>query len=169
MAEQRLAGKIALVTGAGKGIGRAIAKRFAEEGATVVLVARTEMDIQSAAEEIRAVGGNAQALAGDVTDATFTASAFGTVRERFGRLDILVNNAGRTAGGRIENASVEALRDCLELNVVALFAWMQEAILMMKETADDTGKIGRAGPCGRIGRRPAGAAATTRANTRCAA
>ena len=133
--------RVALVTGAGKGIGRAVATLFGRHGASVVLVARTEADVVSASEEITAAGGRALPMPGDLTDDAFVERLFQKVREEFGRLDILVNNAGTALGSPVETQTIEALRGCLELNVVAAFACMQQAIRLMKETNHDSGKI----------------------------
>ena len=135
-----LDGKIALVTGAGRGIGRATAELFGQQGATVVLVARTAAEIDAVAAAIGAAGGTAVAIAGDITDDAFVAQLFTTVRQEFGRLDILVNNAGIAPGGSVEDMPVADLRRCLELNIVAVFALTQQAVRLMKETGSG-GKI----------------------------
>ncbi|MBI2300944.1 MAG: SDR family oxidoreductase, partial [Armatimonadetes bacterium] len=135
-----LDGQVALVTGAGRGIGRACAELLAAEGAAVVLVARTAEEVSAAAAQIRAAGGEAEAVPGDITDDGFVKRLFEGVQARHGRLDILVNNAGIAPGGGVAEQSVEALRQCLELNVVALYACLQQAVLLMRANGD-TGKI----------------------------
>lgn len=89
-----LAGCITLVTGAGRGIGRAIALRYAQEGATVVVTDIDPATAEAVVREIRSGGGNAEALRTDVSDPAQSAAAVDFAIDRFGRLDVLVNNAG---------------------------------------------------------------------------
>lgn len=89
-----IAGKIALVTGAGKGIGRAVALALAQEGAHVALLARTETDLQAVAEEIRRQGGKAALAAADVADRAAVEAAVQQLTAELGPIDILINNAG---------------------------------------------------------------------------
>ena len=90
----KLEGKIAIVTGAGKGIGREAALAIAEEGATVVAVARTQADLDETVKMIEEKGGKAVSLSRDLTDGQQVQSMVDTVVEKYGRIDILVNNAG---------------------------------------------------------------------------
>ncbi|MDP8909451.1 MAG: SDR family oxidoreductase, partial [Chloroflexota bacterium] len=90
----RLAGKTALVTGAGRGIGRAISERFAAEGAAVALVARTGSEVDDVAASIRRRGARAIPLAVDIADADQVAVAVGEIEGALGGIDVLVNNAG---------------------------------------------------------------------------
>lgn len=90
----KLEGKIAIVTGAGKGIGREAALAIAAEGATVVCVARTQADLDETVTMIENNGGSATSLSRDLTDAAQVDSMVASVLDQFGRIDILVNNAG---------------------------------------------------------------------------
>jgi len=92
--EKKLVGKIVLVTGGGRGIGRAIALAFAREGADICVAARTETQIQEVAREIEGLGQKALAVVTDVTDKDQVTQLSESVRQKFGRIDILVNNAG---------------------------------------------------------------------------
>jgi NAD(P)-dependent dehydrogenase (short-subunit alcohol dehydrogenase family) len=89
-----LAGRVALVTGAGRGIGRALALALADAGATVVAVSRTEDQVAAVAKEVRCRGGQAEARRCDVADDGQVAALMDFVGQRFGKLDVLVNNAG---------------------------------------------------------------------------
>ena len=100
-----LANQVAVVTGAGRGIGRAIALRFAQAGADVVVVSRTEENSNRVAEEIRALGRKAWALAVDVSDAAAVPAAAERILAEAGRVDILVNNAGVTRDGLLMRMS----------------------------------------------------------------
>jgi meso-butanediol dehydrogenase/(S,S)-butanediol dehydrogenase/diacetyl reductase len=90
----KLDGCVALVTGSGRGIGRAIALRYAREGAMVVAVDLAEESVRALAEEIRGAGGKADAFRADLGEPEQSAAMVARVAERFGRLDVLVNNAG---------------------------------------------------------------------------
>ena len=92
-----LAGQVAIVTGSGRGIGRAIALAYAQAGAHVVVTARTRSQIDSVRDEIVATGGTAIALTSDVTDRDGVATLVSQTIESFGRLDIVVANAGATS------------------------------------------------------------------------
>jgi NAD(P)-dependent dehydrogenase (short-subunit alcohol dehydrogenase family) len=104
---KRLQGRVGLVTGAGRGIGRAIALEFAREGANVAVSSRTTSELDSVVKEIRGLGSDGYAVAADMMDRAAIKKLVAEVVERFGRLDILVNNAG---GG-----SFKKLQDVLAL------------------------------------------------------
>jgi NAD(P)-dependent dehydrogenase (short-subunit alcohol dehydrogenase family) len=89
-----LAKKVAVITGGGRGIGRAIALKFAGEGAAVVVAARTKSEIEAVAQEILKAGGSAAAVAADVADEKHCERVIHEATSQFGRVDILVNNAG---------------------------------------------------------------------------
>jgi NAD(P)-dependent dehydrogenase (short-subunit alcohol dehydrogenase family) len=93
-ANMLLAEKVAVITGGGRGIGRAIALKFAGEGAAVVVAARTKSEIEAAAEEIRKSGARAAAVPADVADEKDCERLIREAESRFGRVDVLVNNAG---------------------------------------------------------------------------
>lgn len=115
-----LDGKVVLVSGASKGIGRAIALALAAEGAHVAVNGRDESDINSLVKEIRSADGTAEAIAADVSEATGCERLVEQTRSRLGDVDILVNNAGST--GRqvgFEELSDEEWRDLFELNVMS--------------------------------------------------
>ncbi len=108
-----LTGEVGLVTGAGRGIGRALALRLAREGVALALVARTETELRAVAGEIAASGGQALAAVGDVSDDNFLRTALARVREALGAITVLVNNAGwgppRTPLARTDAADIEQM------------------------------------------------------------
>ena len=136
----RLKNKIALVTGAGKGIGRAIAKCFANEGARVLINARTHKDLESLANEIKRGNGDCHIFAGDVTNPEIVSAMFAELSSHYGSPDICVNSAGTAGFGPIQNFSVENLQKIMNLNVGAVYACIQEAIKLM-EANGNQGKI----------------------------
>jgi NAD(P)-dependent dehydrogenase (short-subunit alcohol dehydrogenase family) len=118
----RLTGKVAIVTGASAGIGRATATLFAAEGAKVVVAARRAAELETLVGEIRSAGGEAVFLAGDVTSEAFAQALVALAVEKFGRLDIAYNNAG-TLGemGPSESVSVEGWNAALATNLTSAF------------------------------------------------
>ena len=117
-----LAGKRALVTGASHGIGRAVALRFAEEGARVVLNYRSDRAAaEEAAASIEAAGGEAVALGGDVSRADEAAALVEAAVEAFGGVDVLVNNAGVTRDGLLLRMEEEAWDAVLDTNLKGAF------------------------------------------------
>lgn len=125
----RLAGKVALVTGADSGIGRAVAALFAREGADVAILYLCEHDdAKKTAEIVRAEGQEALTIAGDIGDKTFCDNAVQQVIDRFGRLDILVNNAGEQHPDQdITDISEEQLRRTFQTNIFGMFFLTQAA------------------------------------------
>jgi 3-oxoacyl-[acyl-carrier protein] reductase len=117
----QLANQIAVVTGAGRGIGRAIALKFAAEGADVVCVSRTAENSEKVAAEVRAAGRKAWAVAVDVADAAAVDAAVEKILADAGRLDILVNNAGVTRDGLIMRMSEADWDTVLDTNLKGAF------------------------------------------------
>jgi len=117
----QLENQVAVVTGASRGIGRAIALRFAQAGADVVVVSRTAENSEKTAAEIRALGRKAWALAVDVSDAAAIASAAEILLEQAGRVDILVNNAGVTKDGLLMRMSQSDWDTVLNTNLRGAF------------------------------------------------
>jgi 3alpha(or 20beta)-hydroxysteroid dehydrogenase len=132
----RLAGKVALVTGAAQGIGEAIARRFVAEGAHTLIG-----DIQTARGEALAaeLGGLATFQLLDVRELSSWAAAVGEAQRRFGRLDVLVNNAGGGAGGGLERESLDDHERILKLNVTGVWAGIKTAAPLM--SAQGAGSI----------------------------
>jgi len=112
----KLSGTVALVTGASSGIGEATARRRAEDGASVVLVARRRDRLEALAAEIEQTGGSALAVQADITDRTQAQAAVQQSVERFGRLDILVNNAGLMLLGPVVGADPDEWDRMIALN-----------------------------------------------------
>lgn len=129
----QLAGKIALVTGAGRGIGRGITRALAREGATLVLSGRTMAHLEETAAEARALSGQPAVVhPADVADEGQVEQLFGRVVKEFGRLDLLVNNAGAFDGGPLDQLSVEAWDKVINTNLRAPFLCTRAALRIMK-------------------------------------
>ncbi len=138
-----LEGKAALVTGAGRGIGRAIATRLGEAGARVLVNDLEEEAAAQTAALLRADGGRAEHLAGSVTEAAFPARLIETMLERFGAIDILVNNAGYTWDNVIQKTTDEQFQTMLDVHAVAPFRILRAASGWLRETAKRETEAGR--------------------------
>ena len=130
----QLDGKVALITGASRGIGRAIAELLAEQGAHVIVTSRKADDCEAVAADIAAAGGSAEGLAchiGDLDQITGTVAA---VRERHGRLDILVNNAATNPFfGHILDTPPAAFQKTVDVNIRGYFFMSVEGAKLMRE------------------------------------
>lgn len=124
----RLDGKVAIVTGGARGIGRGIAEALVEAGASVVLTARTQVDLDRAVSEIEAHGGRAVAVAGDVTNRADNECTIRAALESFGRIDILINNAGGTYESPFFDISVSKFERLLKFNLLSAFELTQLAV-----------------------------------------
>ncbi|HGJ66125.1 TPA: SDR family oxidoreductase [bacterium] len=113
----RLKDQVSIVTGGGRGIGRAIALAFAKEGADVAVIARTQSEIESVAQEINDFGGKAIAIKTDVTDESQVERMVKTVIDRFGKIDTLVNNAGYAKHAYIQDISNDLWDTTMNINL----------------------------------------------------
>ncbi len=116
---ERFTGKVAVVTGASAGIGSAVARQLAAEGARVALVARSLDPLEWVAGEIRGAGGVAKAFPADVRDHAACAALLAAVEQEFGGIDVLVNNAGANHRGPVEEQSPAALAQIIDVNLTA--------------------------------------------------
>lgn len=129
--ENSIAGKIALVTGAGSGIGRATAMLLASRGAKVAAIARN-VNGQQTVDEIRAAGGTAELIMADMRNSAEIGAMVRETMARFGRLDIAVNNAGMTGQtARLHEQSEESWSEVLATNLTAVFLCMKHEITQM--------------------------------------
>ena len=150
-----LANQIAVVTGAGRGIGRAIALKFAAAGADVVCVSRTVENSEKVANEVRALGRRSWALAVDVSDPAAVTAAGATILAEAGRVDVLVNNAGVTRDGllmRMSEADWDIvlntnLRGAFLLTKVFTRSFLKQRSGRIINIASAIGLVGNAGQC----------------------
>jgi len=151
----QLANQVALVTGAGRGIGRSIALKFAAEGADVVCVSRTAENSEKVANEIRALGRRAWAHAVDVADANQVTAISEKILSETGRIDILVNNAGITRDGLLMRMSEADWDTVLDTNLKGAFlftkaftrTFLKQRAGRIINVASVIGLIGNAGQC----------------------
>jgi NAD(P)-dependent dehydrogenase (short-subunit alcohol dehydrogenase family) len=128
----QLDGKIAIVTGAGTGIGKGIARAFGREGAHLILAARTVARLEETAQEVTAYGHRVIVVPTDVTDEAQVSALFGRALEEFGRVDILVNNSGAFDGGPLEELSLATWQKVVDVNLTGPFLCAREAMKIMK-------------------------------------
>ncbi|MCL4301569.1 MAG: SDR family oxidoreductase [Anaerolineae bacterium] len=126
-----LTDKIALVTGAGRGIGRAVSLALGTAGAHVVVAARTQAELEAVKQEIEQAGGTASAWPVDLSSEEEIAALFNFIRQRFGRLDVLVNNAGIGLFGPLAEFASADLDRLYTINVRGTFLCCQQALKLM--------------------------------------
>jgi 7-alpha-hydroxysteroid dehydrogenase len=129
----RLDDQVAVVTGAGRGLGAAMALAFAEVGADVVIASRTQSQLEEVADQIKALGRTAHVVVADLAHPEDTARLATAAVEAFGKLDIVVNNVGGTMPGPLMNTSTKDLRDAFTFNVATAHALTVAAVPLMLE------------------------------------
>ena len=134
-----LTDKVCIITGAGKGFGKAIAKKFADNGAKLALITRTQSDIDDLYREFYGYENKLLAICGDVSDQDTVNSFVAEVKNKFGRIDVLVNNAGMRFRKKFEEITLEEFSLVLSVNVVSMFMLCKAVIPTMVE--QKTGKI----------------------------
>jgi len=134
--------KVALVTGAGSGIGRAVAEALALDGYAVVLAGRRAEALEATARAVTVAGGSALAVPTDVSDPASVRALFARAHDEFGRLDLLFNNAGLGAPPiPLEDLGFEQWKAVVDTNLTGAFLCTQEAILLMKSQDPRGGRI----------------------------
>ena len=136
MTNNLLSGKVALVTGCGRGIGKAIAKTLAKEGADIVVNDIDLAAVENLAKDIGNLGGRALVHCGSVGVRPDVTAMFSKIKEEFGRLDILVNNAGITRDNMLLQMTDQEWDQVLDVNLKGVFYCIREAAAMMKEQGD---------------------------------
>src|SRR5258708_1607338 len=135
-------GKVAVITGAGSGVGREVAVAFLRDGYKVALAGRRKEPLEQTAAHAGAAGKNALALPTDVTDPGAVHSLFAQVHQAFGRLDVLFNNAGISAGGAsLEDVAYAQWQSVIATNLTGSFLCTQEAFKVMKSQTPRGGRI----------------------------
>ena len=138
---RQLQDRVAIVTGASNGIGRAIAETFAAEGAKTVLVARRAELLDEVAAGIEANGGTALPVPTDLTKEEQVAALFDRALKIYGRLDVLVNNAGISTHKYTEDITLQFWNEALAINITAAFLCSREAVRIMKAQTPRGGRI----------------------------
>lgn len=159
----RLDHQVAVVTGAGRGLGAAIALAFAEVGADVVIASRTRSELDVVAERIRAAGRRAHIVVGDLAHPEATAGLAAAAVDAFGRLDVVVNNVGGTMPAPLLNTSTRDLRDAFTFNVSTAHALTSAAVPLMLEHSGGGAIINITSTMGRVAGRGFAAYGTAKA------
>lgn len=159
----RLDGQVAVVTGAGRGLGAAIAVAFAEVGADVLISSRTETELDTVAAQIQAAGRRAHVVVADLAQPDSTAELAGKAVEAFGRLDIVVNNVGGSMPNALLTTSVKEMRDAFTFNVLTAHALTVAAVPLMLEHSGGGNIINISSTMGRLAGRGFAAYSTAKA------
>jgi NAD(P)-dependent dehydrogenase (short-subunit alcohol dehydrogenase family) len=133
--------RIALVTGAGTGIGRAVSLALAEDGFSVVLAGRRREPLEGTARQLEAAGRATLVVPTDIAIQDQVKALFAKTKERFGRLDLLFNNAGFGAGGALEDVPLDKWKAVVDTNLTGTFLCTQEAVKIMKAQEPHGGRI----------------------------
>ncbi|MCX8278359.1 MAG: SDR family oxidoreductase [Dehalococcoidia bacterium] len=129
----QLDGKVAIVTGGGSGIGKGIAKAFANEGCSVVIAARNVERLEAAATELSSNGATVIAIPTDITSEEQVIRLFAKTMDQFGKLNVLVNNSGAFDGGPVEELTMAQWQKVIDVNVTGPFLGSREAFKIMKK------------------------------------
>ncbi|OBJ85054.1 SDR family oxidoreductase, partial [Mycobacterium asiaticum] len=159
----RLDDKVAVITGAGRGLGAAIALAFAEAGADVVIGSRTQAQLDEVAEQVRAAGRRAHVVAADLAHPEETAKLAGAAVEAFGKLDIVVNNVGGSMPNTLLTTSTKDLKDAFTFNVGTAHALTVAAVPLMLEHSGGGSIINITSAIGRLAGRGFAAYGTAKA------
>ena len=138
---KQLQDKVAIVTGASSGLGKAIAEIFAAEGAKVVLAARRKEVLAEITAAINSKGGVALEVAADVSQEPDVANLFAETKRAFGRVDIVVNNAGVASATPVDEISLQYWNEVLAVNLTGPFLMSREAVKVMKAQSPQGGRI----------------------------
>lgn len=130
----KLKDRVSIITGGGRGIGRAIALRFAQEGSHVVIAARTHAEINKVVEEIALLGVSSLAIPTDISDPYQGENLIKKTFEKFGRIDILVNNAGKGLNLELLNSDINDMKRVLDTNLMGIIICTKAVLpIMMKQ------------------------------------